>query len=159
MIMEKECGVNLSILHFTQEVTGLAAGDSVKSWKSSKTSIVKVNSKGKITAQKKTGKAKITVTLASGLKKTITVTVQKKTVTTKKITGVPSKLKLKKKKTYQLAVILNPLTSSEKVTYKTSNKKVVTVSKSGKLTAKKAGSAVITVKSGKITKKCKVTVK
>ena len=37
----------------------------MKSWKSSNTAIVKVDKKGVITAQKKTGTAYITVTLAS----------------------------------------------------------------------------------------------
>ena len=43
--------------------------------------------------------------------------------------------------------------------YSGSNKKVFTVSSGGKITAKKKGTAVITVKAGKKTVKCKVTVK
>ena len=43
--------------------------------------------------------------------------------------------------------------------WKSSDKKVATVSKSGKITAKKAGKATITVKCGKKTVKVKVTVK
>ena len=63
--------VPLKVKQSTTKVTvsGLANGDSVKSWKSSNTKIVKVDNKGKITAQGKTGKATITVTLASGLTK------------------------------------------------------------------------------------------
>lgn len=53
------------------------------------------------------------------------------------------------------------LTSDDsiKVTWKLSNKKVVTVSKTGKLTAKKAGTATITATVGKQKLTCKVTVK
>ena len=50
---------------YTLKVTGLAKGDSVKSFKSSKKGIVTVTKKGKIRAVKK-GKAVITVTLKSG---------------------------------------------------------------------------------------------
>ncbi|MEF2750725.1 MAG: Ig-like domain-containing protein, partial [Blautia faecis] len=46
-----------------------------------------------------------------------------------------------------------------KVTYKSSNKKIATVSKKGVIKGKKKGTATITIKSGKITKKCKVKVK
>ena len=59
------------------KVTGLANGDSVKSWKSSNKKIFTVSSKGVIKAGKKTGKATLTITLASGLKKKVTVKVQK----------------------------------------------------------------------------------
>ena len=66
------------------KVTGLANGDSVKSWKSSNTKIVKISGKSngscKLTAQKKTGNATVTVTLASGKTAKIKVKVQKGTV-------------------------------------------------------------------------------
>ena len=51
------------------------------------------------------------------------------------------------------------VTSTQTVIYATSNKKVATVDAKGKVTAKKKGSAVITVTVGKIKKTCKVTVK
>ncbi|WP_417183579.1 Ig-like domain-containing protein [Blautia sp.] len=47
----------------------------------------------------------------------------------------------------------------EKITFTSSNKKVATVTSKGKVTAKKKGTAVITVKSGKIKVKCKITVR
>ena len=145
------------------KVSGLAKGDSIVSWKSSNTSIAKVtgraNGTSTITAGKKKGKATITVTLKSGLKKNITVTVQKKAVKTTKISGVAKKLKLKRKQSATLKPVIAPLTSLQKVTYKSSNKKVATVNSKGKITAKKKGTAVITVKSGSKTFKCKVTVK
>jgi len=55
--------------------------------------------------------------------------------------------------------VISPLTSVEKVTYKTSNKKVATVSSRGVITAKKKGTAKITVKSGKKTYTVTVKVK
>ena len=55
----------------------MAKGDSVVSWKSGNTKILKVKGKSngtcKLTAQKKTGKATLTVRLKSGIQKKITV--------------------------------------------------------------------------------------
>ena len=138
------------------KISGLAKGDKIKSWKSDNTKIVKVNSKGKITAQKKTGNATVTVTLASGLKKNITVKVQSGAVRTTKITGVPKTLKLSLGKKKALAPVISPITSQEKVTYASSNKKVASVSSKGVITAKWSGKAKITVKSG--SKKAVMTV-
>ena len=56
----------------------MAKGDSVKSWISSNKNIVTVDKDGTIKAQKKNGTAKITVTLKSGMKATLTVKVQAK---------------------------------------------------------------------------------
>lgn len=143
------------------EVT-TAKGDGVKSWKSSNTKVASVTSKGKITG-KKAGTAKITVTLKSGVKATINVKVQKNAVVTSKltVTGQTAKIKgnkltLKKGKSETLAAALTPITSQQKITYKTSNKKIVTVNSKGEITAKKPGKAKITVQSGK--KKVVVTV-
>lgn len=105
------------------------------------------------------GSAKLEITLASGLKKTVTVKVQTKTVATKKISGLSKTVTLKKGAKMNLKPVVTPATSQQKVTYKSSNKKIVTVSKSGKIKGVKKGKATITVKSGKITKKIKVTVK
>jgi uncharacterized protein YjdB len=55
--------------------------------------------------------------------------------------------------------VISPITSQEKVTYSSSNKKIATVSSNGVITGKKKGTAYITVKSGKIRKKVKVVVK
>lgn len=64
------------------KITGLAKGDYIKSFTSSNKKLITItgNKTGtcKIKAANKTGKTKITITLASGLKKTITVTIQKK---------------------------------------------------------------------------------
>lgn len=59
-------------------VSNLSAGDKVKSYKSSNKKIATVNKKGVITAKKKKGKATITVTLKSGKKLKVKVTVRRK---------------------------------------------------------------------------------
>ena len=145
------------------KVIGLAKGDSITSWKSSNTKVAKVagraNGTCTITAGNKTGKAKITITLKSGLQKTVTVSVQKSAVKTKKISGVAKTLRLNRKQKTTLKPVLSPLTSTEKITYKSSNSKVALVNSKGQITAKKKGTTVITVKSGTKTVKCKVTVK
>ena len=140
------------------EITGLAEGDYVVSWSSENPSVVKVNKAGKITA-KKSGTATIQVTLASGLTKQIKVTVQKKPVETENIINVPTKLTIKVGKKYKLAPVVQPFTSLEKVKYVSSNPKVAKVSAKGKISAKKKGTATITVRSGTVTVKCKVKVK
>ena len=87
------------------------------------------------------------------------VKVQSAKVKTTKSTGLKTKLTLKKGKSLTLKPVISPITSQEKVTYTTSNKKVATVTKKGVIKAKKKGTVTITVKSGKVTKKVKVTVK
>ena len=54
---------------------------------------------------------------------------------------------------------LTPADSQDKITYKTSNKKIATVSKTGKIKAKKKGKVKITVISGKKKAVCTVKVK
>ena len=79
-----------------------------------------------------------------------------KTVTTSKITGLQKKVTLKKGKKLTLKPSRTPITSTKKFTYKSSNKKIATVSSKGVIKGKKTGKAKITVKSGK--KKYTVTV-
>ena len=141
------------------KVTGLAAGDAVASYKTSNKKIFTVSKTGKITAKKKAGTAKLTITLKSGYSKTIEVKVQKAEVKTTKISGVSKKITLKKGKTYTLAPVITPITSVQKVTFTTSNKKVATVSSKGVITAKKKGTVKITVKSGSKKVTCTVKVK
>ena len=137
----------------------MANGDSVRSWKSSNKKIVTVNSKGVIKAGKKTGTARITVTLASGKKATLKVKVQTSKVKTTKISDLKKNVTLKKGQKLALKPVVSPLTSQEKVTYTSSNKKVATVSKNGTITAKKKGTVKITVRSGKKSYVVKVKVK
>lgn len=134
-------------------VTGLAKGDYVTSITSSNNKIVTVtgnkNGTCKIKAGSKTGKATITIKLASGLTKQIKVTVQKKAVTCTAIKNVSKKLTLNKKKSYQLKPVINPITCTNKIKYKSSNKKIAKVSSTGKITAIKPGKVKITISVGK----------
>ena len=140
------------------QVSGLEAGDRVQSWTTSNKKVATVTSRGKITA-KKTGKARIIITLASGKKAVVNVTVQKTAVKTTKISGLKRSVVLKRRQKLTMKPVISPITSVEKVTYKTSNKKVATVNSRGVITAKKKGTAKITVKSGKKTYTVTVKVK
>lgn len=140
-------------------VGGLAKGDYIKYWKSSNTSVAKVDKKGVITAQKKTGTAYVTVTLASKKTTRVKVIVQKGTIRTTSIIGLSPRITLKKGKTMTLKPLRRPVTSVEKITYSSSNKSVVSVNSKGVIRGVKKGTAVITVKSGKVSYKCRVTVK
>lgn len=115
-------------------------------WSSSNKSIATVSSKGKVTAKKK-GSA------------TITAKVGKKKYTCKVTVKNPSlnktKLSLEKGKTYTLK-----LTGSKVKSWATSDKKIASVDKNGKVTAKKKGTATITATATNGKKyTCKITVK
>ncbi len=144
-------------------LTDMAKGDSVKSWVSSNKKIVTVSGKPNgtciIKAGKKTGSAKITITMRSNLKKTIGVKVQKKAVACTSIKNVPKKLTLNKKKSYQLKPVIEPITCTQKIKYKTSNKKIAKINSKGKITAVKKGTAKITISVGKKKTVCKITIK
>lgn len=141
--------------------SGMADGDYVQSVTSDKTNILKVSNvkqdgSCRLSAGKKTGTAKLSVTLASGLTRTIKVTVQKKDVKTTKISCLPKKLNMKKGEKLTLAPALVPVTTQQKAAFKSSNTKVASVNAKGQVKAKKAGKAKITIKSG--SKKCTVSV-
>lgn len=143
----------------TKVKVSMAYGDSIKSWASSNKKIVTVDKNGKIKAGTKTGTAKITVTLKSGKKAALKVKVQTAKVKTTKISGLKTKLTIKKGKSVTLKPVVSPITSQEKVIYSSSNKKIATVSSKGVVKGQRKGTVTITVKSGKVTKKIKITVK
>ena len=79
---------------------------------------------------------------------------------TPKISKTKVTMTITKKKTKPAVQLKVKNVSAKNVKWTTSNKKVATVSKNGKVVAKKKGSAVITVKvKGSKTLRCKVTVK
>ncbi len=129
-------------------------------WKSSDSKVAKVDKNGKVTALKP-GVAIITCKSVDNPKVTATciVTVKVKTtgvkLPTKKLTLYLSQTKTLK------AEILPSNATSKSVTWSSSDKKVATVSKTGKITAKKPGKSIITVKtkSGGYKAQCTVTVK
>lgn len=114
-------------------------------WSSSKKSVATVNAKGKVTAKKK-GTA--TITAKSGGKSyKCKIKVNALTLNKTKTT-----LQLGKSTTLKLD-------TNKKVTWSSSDKSVVKVTKKGKITALGIGKAVITAKSGGRKYTCKVTVK
>ena len=130
-------------------------------YKTSNKKIATVNAKGKITAKKK-GTAKIYVISKADKKKKCTVTVTVGTPVTKvKLNKTKSTMTIGKKQTLK-ATVTPKKASSKAVVWKSSNKKVATVTSKGVVKAKKAGTATITAtaKDGSGKKAtCKVTVK
>ena len=118
-------------------------------FRSSNTKVATVSANGTVKA-KKAGKVNITVQVGNH-KQVVKITVKKPTMKL-----VKSSAKLKKGKKVTIKVKAAPVS---KVTFKSSNKKVATVSSKGVVKAKKKGTATITVKCNGITKKFKVTVK
>ncbi|MDO4476121.1 MAG: leucine-rich repeat protein [Lachnospiraceae bacterium] len=115
-------------------------------WTSSNKSVATVTSSGLVKAVK-AGSAVITASV-SGVKRTCKVTVKTPTVSKTSLTLLAGQ-------SYQLSM----LGGTGKITWKTSNAKVVKVTSKGKLTALKAGKATISVTRNKKTTKCKVTVR
>ena len=130
--------------------------DQSVTWKSSDKNVVLVTSAGKIKGLK-AGTATITCTSAStGTKATCKVTVVDGGVKLNK-----TKATIEKGKTMTLTATVTPLTLSDKsVTWKSSNKKVATVSSKGKVKGVKAGTATITCtsKATGLSATCEVTV-
>ena len=119
-----------------------AKAESKLTWSSSKPAVATVSSKGVVTP-KKAGTAKITVKTANGKKASITVkVVDAQSVKLKE--GKSKTLKVGKKLTLHATV--SPAKVKTKLTWTSSNAKVAAVSSKGVVTAKKAGTAKITVK-------------
>ena len=135
------------------------SGGKIKSVRTTNKKIVKGDKKGKIPG-KKAGKATVTITYTNGSRRIFQVKVQKGIVKTTSVSVNKRNIILARKgKSFQLKVTLTPVTSQQKVTYKSSNSKVAAVNSKGKIVAKKKGTATITVKSGNKKITCKVKVK
>ena len=139
--------------------------DSTATWKSAKTKIVKVAADGTLTPVN-AGTAKITATSTKNkkAKATITVTVVDLTVPTGITIEAPSK-ELTVKGTLQLTPVLTgedpEVEAKSAVTWKTKNKKIATVSKTGLVKGVKEGTVVITATTaiGKKVAEIELTVK
>ena len=150
-------------LQLTATVLPDDATDPSAEWTSSNPKVAKVDGNGKVTALKK-GTAVITCAAkdGSGVKATCKITVKDKLVT--KLTLNKKKVTIKKGKTFQLKVTkLSPANAfNQKVTWKSSNTKIATVDKNGKVKAKKKGTCTITCTAADGSGKkviCKITVK
>ena len=136
----------------TISVKPASSWENVK-YSTSNKKVATVDKKGKVKAVA-AGTAKITV--KSGSKKAVYTIIVPGTTAIK---GIKTSISVKKGKPYTLKPKLSYTEKADKVTYKSSNKKIATVSKKGVIKGKKKGTATITIKSGKVTKKCKVKVK
>ena len=138
------------------QATLLPAGVSgTITWTSSDNAVATVTNTGLVKGVKP-GTAKITAS-AGGKTAVCTVTVKKVAVSSVKLNK--TKLTLGVKETFKLTATVKPSNATnKKAVWKSSKPKVVTV-KNGKLTAKKKGTATITVTVDGKKKTCKVTVK
>ena len=122
----------------TTKISAKATNGAKLSYKTSNKKIATVSSKGVITG-KKAGTVKITITVKKSkyktVKKTITVKVYRQN---QKVTASNVKLTTGQRKNLGAK-------ARTRLAYKSSNPKVVTVDKKGNLTAKKTGTAKITV--------------
>ena len=138
-----------------------ATGDKTVKWSSSNEAVATVDSNGKVTA-KKAGTAVITATSSNGKTAGCTVTVKQKEIAITGISLNKSTTSLTEGESETLTATITPsnATGDKTVKWSSSNEAVATVDSNGKVTAKKAGTAVITATSsnGK-TAGCTVTVK
>ena len=143
-------------------ITPADATNKQVAWKSSKTTVATVSKNGVVKA-KKAGKATITVTTVDGNKTAKCKITVKNPIKVRKISLNKKKATIKKGETLKLKVKIKPSDATNKeVTWKSSNKKVATVDKNGKVKGKKKGTATITATArdgSKKNAKCKITVK
>lgn len=111
---------------------------------SSNPKIATVSAGGKVTAKKKAGKTKITVTAENGLTKTFTLQVMKKAVSKVKINGAKSSMKVNKTMKLKAAIAPGKATASNNIYWKSSNTGIATVDAKGKVKALKKGTVKIT---------------
>ena len=150
-------------LQLTATVTpGNATNQKVK-WSTSNKNVATVSPSGLVTA-KSAGTAIITCAAqdGSGVKATCKITVKNPVVKVTKVTLNKTTATLAPKETLTLKATVTPTNATNKaVTWSTSDKNVATVSSSGKVTAKAAGTVTITCRakdgSGKKAT-CKITV-
>ena len=130
------------------------------SWSSNNEAVATVDANGTVTA-KSAGTAVITATSKNGKSASCTVTVEKKQIPVTEVRLSESTVGIVEGSTYKLTATVLPgnTTDSKNVSWSSSNSEVATVDANGTVTAKRAGTAVITATStnGK-TAGCTVTV-
>ena len=150
-------------LQLTATVTPTNATNKVVTWRTSDKNVAMVSENGLVTA-KSAGTATITCTAKDGsnVKATCKITVKNPVVKVTKVTLNKTTATLAPKETLTLKATVTPTNATNKaVTWKSSNTKIATVSSSGKVTAKAAGTVTITctAKDGSGKKAtCKITV-
>ena len=130
------------------------------SWSSNNEAVATVSEDGTVTA-KSVGTAVITATSTNGKTASCTVTVEKKLIPITEVSLSESAVGIIEGNTHKLTATVLPenTTDSKSVSWSSNNEAVATVSEDGTITAKSAGTAVITATStnGK-TAGCTVTV-
>lgn len=129
-------------------LTALVSSGIAPKWRSSRSSVVSVDSEGNVTAHKN-GTASITAT-ADGVSTTCKVTVLKP-----QITISSDSLILKKGRKKKITAIVS---SGNRTDFKSSNPDIASVSSTGCVTALKKGTAYITISEDGTKVKCKITV-
>lgn len=115
--------------------------------------VISIDTDGTITALR-TGTAKVAFSLknvenTNNESSIVTIKVLKKIKPTSlELNCYPKTMGVKDTYSLKKSVTLSPSNSNSNLIYKTSNKKIITVSSNGKLTAKKVGTATITITSG-----------
>ena len=133
-------------LQLTATVTPTNATNKVVTWSTSNKNVAMVSENGLVTA-KSAGTAIITCTAKDGsnVKATCKITVKNPVVKITKVTLNKTTATLAPKETLTLKATVTPTNATNKaVTWKSSNTKIATVSSSGKVTAKAAGTVTIT---------------
>jgi len=145
----------------TATVSPINATDKSVTWSSSNSSVATVSSTGVVTG-KAAGNATITVKTTDGGKTaTCAVTVKAKTIAVTGVSLDKTALSMTVGDTQTLTATIIPSNATNKsISWSTSNSSVATVSSSGVVTAKAAGTATITVKTsdGGKTATCSVAV-
>lgn len=144
-------------LQLSGTVTPAAASQKLK-WKSSKKKVASVSGSGLVTALNP-GTATITAKTSNGKYARVKIKVIDPYAPTSVTLNYTGTVKLHVKETLTLQPTLNPVgIAKSKITYSSSNKKVASVNSSGVITAKKRGTATITVKTAN-GKKAKLKIK
>ena len=157
---QEKLGVGETIT-LTATVTPSTATDKTVSWSSSNTSVATVSQNGEVSALKK-GTTTITVTTKDGGKTaTCKITVEDKVYPVESVTLDKSTYEMTVGDNVTLKATVNPSNATDKtVSWSSNNTSVATVSQNGVVTAKKKGTAKITVTTndGNKTAECIITV-
>jgi len=133
------------------------ATDKAVSWTSSSTAIATVAQDGTVSA-KQEGEATITATAGNKTAKCV-VTVSKKVVPVSSITLNKTSLSLNKGQTETLIATVSPADATDKtVSWSSSDATIASVDQSGKVSAVKGGSVIITAAAGEQSATCSVTI-